>query len=353
MKNINKLFDKKKVISLDTYLDKALYDKNFGYYQKKDPFGIDGDFITAPNISNLFSEMIAIWIVSFWEKLNKPKNLNFVELGPGNADFCLNFVRTIKKFPKVYNSIKIHLYERSKILEKLQKKRLSNENIYWIRNIKKIKNGPIIFFGNEFLDALPIKQFKKKEKDIFEKFVRIKNNNIDFFYKKAEKKYIKKLSKFKLLKRDGIIEFPQCGFEELKIICEKIKKFNGGALFIDYGYEKNQNIDTLQSVKKHQFNDLKSNITSSDITYLVNFGLYKNYFKHNGLKVENIITQSKFLQKIGIIERFKVLSKNLKFQEKTNMYLRLKRLIHPEMMGQSFKVIFAKNKKCNFNLAFK
>lgn len=353
MKNINKIFLKKKIISLDNYLDKVLYDKNYGYYQKNNPFGKEGDFITAPNISNLFSEMVSLWTVSFWEKLNKPKNFNFVELGPGNGDFCFNFIRTLKNFPDVYNSVKIHLYEKSRKLESFQKRRFANNNIYWIKNFKKIKKGPVIFFGNEFLDALPIKQFKKDKGNIFEKFVKIKDNNIYFFYKRAQKKYVKKLNKFKLLKNDGVIEYPEYGFKELDAICKKINKLNGGALFIDYGYEKYQNIDTLQSVKRHKFNDLKKNITSSDITSLVNFDLYKNYFKNNRLRVENIISQSEFLQKMGIIERFQILSTNLKFKEKSNMYWRLKRLIHPQMMGKNFKVLFAQNKKSNFNLTFK
>jgi len=86
IKKADKIFERSKSISLDLYLDKVLYGKNFGYYQKKNPFGIKGDYITAPNISNLFCEMIAIWIVSFWENLGKPKNINFVELGPGNGD---------------------------------------------------------------------------------------------------------------------------------------------------------------------------------------------------------------------------------------------------------------------------
>ena len=89
---INKIFGKAKSLPLDSFLEKVLYDKNFGYYQKKNPFGKKGDFITAPNISNIFCEMIAIWFVSFWQNLQKPKNINFVELGPGNGDLSFVFI---------------------------------------------------------------------------------------------------------------------------------------------------------------------------------------------------------------------------------------------------------------------
>ena len=106
MKKIDKIFYKSKSMSLDLYLEKVLYGKNFGYYQKKNPFGIKGDYITAPNISNVFCEMIAIWLVSFWENLKKPKNINFVELGPGNGDFCLALLKTLRNLPEILDAIK-------------------------------------------------------------------------------------------------------------------------------------------------------------------------------------------------------------------------------------------------------
>ena len=353
MKRIDKIFSKSKAISLDLYLERVLYDKEIGYYQKKNPFGIKGDYVTAPNISNLFCEMIAIWLISFWENLKKPKNLNFVELGPGNGDFCLVLLKTLRNFPEAFNSINIILYEKSEKLKKIQKKRIISDKVYWIKNLRKIKKGPVIFFGNEFLDALPIKQFKKINDNVFEKYAALKKNRVDFIYKKALRGNIKKLKNYKLLKKNGIIEYPEYGFRELGTICDKIKKLNGGALFIDYGYKVEKNVDTLQSVIKHKFNKINKNLGKADITSLVNFSLYKKYFRSNDLLVENIINQSKFLQKMGIVERFKIASIKMKPRDKSDLYLRVKRLIHPKMMGENFKVIFAKNKGVNFSLAFK
>ena len=353
MKKINKIFHKDKIIPLDLFLEKALYDQNYGYYQKKNPFGKKGDFVTAPNISNIVSEVITIWIISFWKNLQKPKNFNFIELGPGNGDFCIVLLNTLKKFPDIFNSIKIILYEKSKGLREIQKKRIVSEKVTWINNLKEVKNGPALFFGNEFLDALPIKQFKKKNNDIFEKYVHLKKDNVNFIFKKAVKKQISKLKNYSLLKNDGIIEYPEYGFRELDIMCKKINKLNGGALFIDYGYMNNKNTNTLQSVMKHKYNDIKKNVGDADITSLVNFSLYKEYFSLNGLLVEDIISQSYFLQRMGILERAKILSKKLNLSQQINLNQRLKRLIHPKMMGKNFKVIFTKSKKCKFSLAFK
>ena len=353
MKKINKTFEKKRFLPLDSYLDKVLYEKDFGYYQKQNPFGIDGDYITAPNISNVFSEMITLWLVSFWENLKKPKNFNFIELGPGNGDFCLALIRTLKNFPQTFNSINIFLYEKSVKLKKIQQKRITSKKVKWLENIENIDKGPVIFFGNEFLDALPIKQFKEIKGNLFEKYATLNNDKVNFIFKKAKKNQISKLQNFDLLKNRGIIEYPESGFNELKIVCNKIKKLNGGALFIDYGYKTKKNIDTLQSVMRHKYNNINENIGQADITSLVNFQLYKKYFKYNDLSVENIISQSKFLQKLGIVNRYIMASKNMKKKEKSDLYLRIKRLIHPKMMGENFKVIFAKNRFCNFSLAFK
>ena len=354
MKKIDKIFSKKKSIPLDLYLEKVLYDKNTGYYQKKNPFGTKGDYVTAPNISNLFPEMITIWLVSFWENLKKPKKLNFIELGPGNGDFCLTLLKTLKSFPDAAKSINIMLYEKSEKLKKIQKGRIVTKKVKWIKNLKEIKKYPVIFFGNEFLDALPIKQFMRINESIFERHVALKENKINFIFKKAVKKQVNKLKNFNLLEKRGIIEYPEFGFKELEIICTKIKTLNGGALFIDYGYDNiEKNIDTLQSVVRHKYNNINENIGEADITALVNFGLYKKYFGSKNLFVENIISQSKFLQKMGILERVKIASNKMTRQDRLNLYGRLKRLIDPQMMGKNFKVIFAKNKKCKFSLAFR
>ena len=353
LKRIDKIFFKDKSIPVDLFLDKILYHKKLGYYQKKNPFGKKGDFVTAPNISNVFSEMIAIWFVSFWENLNRPDRINFIELGPGNGDFSLSFINTLKSFPNLSKATKIYLYERSEKLIGIQKKKINSRKVSWVKNFDRINNGPVIFFGNEFLDALPIKQFKKIKNNIYEKHVSIKNKKINFILKKASKVNIKKLRNYKLLDDDGIIEYPVFGFKELDKVCSKIRKLNGGALFIDYGYYTKKNIDTLQSVFKHGFNDLSKNISNSDVTSLVNFELYRKHFLLNDLYTEKIITQSEFLQKMGILERYKILSDKMNNKKKSDLHSRIQRLISPSMMGQTFKVIFTKNKKCKFSLAFR
>ena len=114
----------KKPLPIDDFIEKILYEPEIGYYSSKDPFGKNGDFITSPTISNLFSEIISIWLVSTWEKIGKPKIFNFVELGPGDGSLTKVIISTLKKFPELNKAIKIYLYEKSEFLKKIQKQNI-------------------------------------------------------------------------------------------------------------------------------------------------------------------------------------------------------------------------------------
>ena len=152
------------LLSLDNFIEDSLYNKKYGYYMQRNPFGAKGDFITAPNISILFSEMIAIWIISFWEHLQCPKKFNLIEMGAGNGEMMKVLVNTFNKFPKFKNACNINILEKSELLKKLQKRNIKNKNIKWLNNLDELNSLPSIFIANEFFDALPIKQFIKKKK---------------------------------------------------------------------------------------------------------------------------------------------------------------------------------------------
>ena len=111
------------ILSLDKFIDESLYNKKLGYYMKSNPFGEKGDFITSPNISVLFSEMITIWVISFWESLNCPKQFNLIELGAGNGEMMSIMISTFQKFPLFADSCNIKILEKSKYLKKIQKKK--------------------------------------------------------------------------------------------------------------------------------------------------------------------------------------------------------------------------------------
>jgi len=344
---------KNNLFTLDKFIEDSLYNKKHGYYMKKNPFGKSGDFITAPNISILFSEMIAIWIISFWEKLNCPEQFNLIELGAGNGEMMRVLVRTFSKFPKFKNSCKINILEKSKLLQRTQKAVIKDAKIKWINNLNELNSLPCIFIANEFFDALPIKQFLKKEKKWYERHVKFVNKkkleylDIPFDMKKFEEKI-----KFKISYKQTFIEYSPVTTKYLKTIINKIKLNNGGILIIDYAYLEKEMKNTLQAVSKHKYSDVLKGFRNSDITYNLSFNLVDKIIKKLGRCSSLSTTQKKFLTKLGILDRAEMLSKNMLFSEKADIYFRVKRLIDESQMGDLFKIMFITNHKNKFKLGF-
>ena len=201
---------------------------------------------------------------------------------------------------------------------------------------------------------MPIKQIYKNNNIFFEKYVSIAKDSkkIKFIFKKAKKKLIQSIKKLNLVSSGSTIEYPIEAIKYLKIISKKIMKYDGGLLTFDYGYINHKNKDTLQSVIKHKYIDTFSNPGKADITAHINFKLFSEVLRKNNLKVEKVINQNEFLQKLGILERANILSKKISFKEKTDMFYRLKKLLHYDEMGSLFKVLFAKKSKKKFSLGF-
>ena len=342
-----------KHVPFDKFIDIALYHKKTGYYMKKNPFGKDGDFITAPNISILFSEMLAIWCIAFWEHLGCPKKINIIELGAGNGEMMYQMIKVFERFNKFRESSNYFILEKSQFLKKIQKKKLNSHKITWLNSINKLKNGPNIFLANEFFDALPIKQFIKKNNKWYEKSIKKNNiNKYEFVNVITNIKNLEKKIEINLSKNQKIIEFSPLTYKYLNIISKKINTFQGGLLIVDYGYLQKKMKDSLQSIYKHNFNNVLDNFGKSDITYNLNFFLLKKIVKKLNLKVVGLTSQRNFLTKLGILERAEILAKNLQFSKKADIYYRIKRLIDRNFMGELFKVMFVAGKNIKFKLGF-
>ena len=345
--------EKNTLVALDKFIEESLYNKKQGYYMKKNPFGKNGDFITAPNISILFSEMIAIWVISFWEKLDRPKQFNLIELGAGNGEMMRVLVQTFSKFPQFKSSCKINILEKSELLQRTQKDNIKDAKIKWLNNLNELNNFPCIFIANEFFDALPIKQFLKKKKKWYERNIKFTNDkkliylDIPFDMHKFEKEI-----KFKISYKQKFIEYSPLTLKYLKTIVSKIKLNNGGILIIDYAYLEKEMKNTLQAVSKHKYCDVLKGFRNSDITYNLSFNLINKIIKKLGPCSSLSTTQKEFLTKLGILGRAEILSKNMPFSKKADIYFRIKRLIDENQMGHLFKVMFITNHKNKFKLGF-
>ena len=344
---------KNEYFPFDKFINKALYDKKRGYYMSKNPFGKKGDFITAPNISILFSEMLAIWCIAFWENLGCPKKINIIELGAGNGEMMHQIINIFNRFNKFRESSNYFIIEKSQFLKKIQKKKLISHKITWLSSLNKLIDGPNIFLANEFFDALPIKQFIKKNNKWFEKNIKKNNfNKFEFVDIVANIKNLEKKIEINLSNNQKIIEYSPLTYKYLNVISKKINSYQGGLLIIDYGYLEKKMKDSLQSVYKHNFNNILNNFGKSDITYNINFFLLKKIAKKLNLRIAGLTNQRKFLIKLGILYRAEILAKNLHFSKKADIYYRLKRLIDKNFMGELFKVMLLTNKNIKFKVGF-
>ena len=320
---------------------------------KKNPFGKEGDFITSPNITRLFSEIIAIWIITFWKSIGSPKKLNLLELGAGNGEMMRVIIETLKNFPDCFNICNFMIHEKSNFLIDQQQKNLNNEKISWVKDLNKINSYPTLYLANEFFDAIPVKQFFKKLEGWMERFVELKNlKKVEFKEQKADIKKIEHSLNFEISKNQNIIEYSPETFKLLGAICNIIQKNDGGILIIDYGYFNSKMHETLQAVNNHKYSNVLENIGDSDITYNINFNLFQK-FTNQFNNLDSITTnQKKFLTSMGILQRAEIIGKNMPFSKKTDLFYRIRRLIDEKQMGELFKVMLIKNKKNKFKTGF-
>ena len=188
----------------------------------------------------------------------------------------------------------------------------------------------------------------------FERYVNFNGEKGNFFFEKKIdiKKFEKKIN-FKISNKQNFIEYSEIGLKYLKDITKIIKKNTGGLLLIDYGYTEKKMKNTLQAISNHKFANILENIGNSDITHNISFNLFKNFVEKIGGLKNNLTTQKEFLKQMKIEQRAEIISKNLSFSKKMDIYLRLNRLINEKQMGNLFKVMLIKNKNNKFNLGFK
>ena len=327
---ISLLFSRHKSISISRFISLSLYETERGYYHKK---RIGEDFITSPQISQMFGECIAVFFSMIQKNISITKN--FFELGPGNGVLLNDFIRSIYKIKK--EKINYFFLEKSNFINKNFFKKLKEKAE--IVKLKKLylEKKPYYFICNEFFDALPINQFEKKKNAIYEKRIIIKNNQFEIIKKKTDllsKKYLN-------LKDGDIIEVSPLSDLYLKKIFKHIQKFGGGMIIFDYGPFYKKKVDTLQAIYKRKKSNFLRNIYETDITYHIDFQEIKKKSSKFSLKAYGPISQKKFLFFNGINERFMSLSKKCisNFETKT-LESHYKRLTDPYGMGGLIKCIY-------------
>lgn len=326
---ISNLIKTEGYITLDYFLSLVIAH----YYSKN--HGIGKDFITSPEISQMFGEMIGVWLGNFWLNSLK-KKFTLIELGPGKGLLMSDILRTIKKIPNMYKHIEeVALIEISPDLKKSQKSNLTKYRdikINWYSDLSLVKNNPCLVVANEYFDALPIKQLYIKKNKIYEVVVSTKNDKFCFHLM-----HIKTL--YNSNDNDKFLEISPYTVKNIELISHMINNFGGASIIIDYGYTIPINKSSLQAIKNHKkLTSIFEYLGEADITSLVNFQKIQNTYNDFNIK-NSISSQTDFLIKCGIQQRAESLIKN--GAKVNSIKAQLNRLLSPDEMGKLFKVLTA------------
>ena len=339
-----KLLNNKKNLRLDKFIDLALYQRN-GYYLSKKPIGRKFDFVTSPEISQMFGEIIGVYLLYHWkEKINSKFNL--IELGPGNGTLFKDIERTAKILPNFFENADVNLIEINKELRKIQEKNLNyfkQSKIRWSKALNFRSKLPSIIYSNEFFDCFPVRQFLNDNNHWFERYVKFneKENKYYSINKRViSKKILDYLNKYK---RQKIYEVSFSRNKYFEQICKYLKKNRGICILIDYGYNKKIKNFTLQAIYNHKKTSIFENIGQQDISSHVNFNELIEIAKQNKLQINEFVSQRDFLIKYGILERKKkLLTKNSNLN-KNLLDEEVDRLINVDRMGNLFKCLVVSN----------
>lgn len=318
---IANLIQKNGPISVEEFMQIALYHPEFGYYQRQTVLGKQGDFITSPEISQVFGELIALWIFDTWQQLGGKTPIQVIELGPGRGTMMTDILRTfekIKAFP--ISELSVHLVEVSSFLRQQQKVQLSKYSfINWIDDLALAPEQESCFIlANEFFDALPIQQYDANNEL---RHIDIDENGQLFFASEC------------------LTEQCPSYFPIIEKISKHLQAGASAALIIDYGdYTSVNRIgETLQAIKNHGYCSIFEE--GADLSHQVNFKQLEDDFKTCGIRTVPVITQGQFLTSLEIDERTAALCKNASIEQKNLLLSGSARLIAPSHMGELFKVM--------------
>jgi SAM-dependent MidA family methyltransferase len=325
------------------YMALCLTHPRHGYYAARDPLGREGDFTTAPEISQMFGELLGLWVASVWKAIGSPPVLRLIELGPGRGTMMADALRALRVLPPLYQSLSVHLVEINPVLRDKQKSTLTGvRNIAWHERLDEVPDGPSVILANEYFDVLPIHQVVKREAGWHERVVEIDGNGELVFGTAAEP-----TPRFEALLPPLVRAAPVGAvFEwrpdaEIMRIATRVRDQGGAALIIDYGHLRSDVGDTFQAIARHSFTDPLKNPGQADITAHVDFQALARAAEDLGAQVHGPVPQGDFLKRLGIETRAVTLMAKTTPEISEDISGALKRLIGGGRggMGSMFKVL--------------
>jgi SAM-dependent MidA family methyltransferase len=277
-----------------------------GYYMTRDPFGAAGDFTTAPEISQMFGEMIGLWAAHLWEAMGAPSHVALIEIGPGRGTLMADMLRATRILPGFREALAVHLVETSPVLREIQAATLAgNAEPIWHERVETALDGPAIIVANELLDALPLDQFVMTEQGWRERLVGLDGEGRLAFGLAAATSDGVGLA---TAPPGAVLEQPLAALSLVSGVASHVARQGGGALFIDYGSLRSGFGDTLQAMRRHAFVDPLEEPGEADLTVHVDFARMAQAGLRSGAATHGPVRQADFLLALGLAERAQTLS---------------------------------------------
>lgn len=329
-------------LDIGEFMAEALTHPQHGYYMGRDPFGRAGDFTTAPEISQIFGEMIGVWAANLWQLMGAPKSFIWLECGPGRGTLSADALRATRHISGFHEAAEIHLLEASPVLKKAQAQALAEFKPVWHETLETLPAGkPLILIANEFLDALPIRQMLKTAKGWEERVVATDIGGTALIYASRD---LTSEDRARLpvhitdMPEGTVFEFSPARDLFITAVCRRLKEYGGAALFIDYGYERSAPGETLQAVRAHEYVPVLSRPGESDISAHVDFGKLLRIARDSGVHTLGPAPQGHFLRALGIGVRVQTLAQKASSAQREDLEKALHRLTDSAQMGALFKV---------------
>lgn len=329
-------------ISVSDYMALCLADPQDGYYMTRDPFGRDGDFVTAPEVSQMFGELVGAWITATWHAAGAPQPVTLAEIGPGRGTLMQDLLRTLVKIaPQLVGAASVVLIETSPKLRAVQEAALRDApvTVRWLEDVAELPPQPTIIVGNELFDAIPLRQYVRTEAGWRERVVGLDEGGKLFFMAGAGSLDPALLPAAAAHAPVGaIVEIAPARAALMQKIAGRIADHGGAGLFIDYGHVQPGVGDTLQALRKHAHDDPLAHPGEADLTAHVDFAALADAARLAGLQAQ-ILTQGEFLLRLGLLERAGALGANTSEAIRERLSGEVQRLAGPEEMGGLFKVL--------------
>jgi len=325
----------------------VLTGRSDSYYMRGAAFGAAGDFVTAPEISQIFGELIGLWCVDVWRQLGSPHRFSLVELGPGRGTLMKDALRAARVAPRFLSAAAVTFVEVSPVLRRLQEAALHEAPVASVRWLDRFDDldtgdGPLIVVANEFFDALPIRQFVRVGGEWAERCVGLDRSG-ELVFGAAPDGINPELipGSVRRAANGSIYELAPARSILARDIGERLQNASGAALIIDYGFSGPALGDTLQAVKRHAYADVLAEPGAADVTSHVDFAALAQALSDGGASVGALADQGDFLKRLGAFERIQILKQTASAAQAEQLERAYQRLTAPEAMGSLFKALCA------------